>query len=576
MKTLSPLYQDPLARAIRACRSHLVNAAIFSALLNLLYLVPSLYMLQVYDRVVPTRGLITLAMLTVIFVFAVATLSGLEYLRARLLVRASMRLDRALSGEVLDALFRSDNPAAKSSMMLREFDVLRQTITGTGILALLDAPWSPIYILVCFLLHPALGGLAIVGAIITLGMTWLNERATHLPLKYANIAANRAYLSVDGSMASAGVVRALGMRGALIARHLDEREDSVLAQAYASFGSAKYVSLIKAFRLMIGSLSLGLGALLAVKQEISPGAIFAASLLISRALGPIEQISGAWKSVIQARDARTSLIALFHDNAITRSMTRLPDPVGRITAENVQVASPARDRMILRDVSFDLMPGEMLGIIGPSGAGKSTLAQVLAGAMLPNAGTLRLDGANVADWPQDQLAAGIAYVPQQLNMLQGTIRENISRFARPTHDLQDAAIDARVVRAAQTAGAHEFILTLPNAYDTEIGSGGSGVSVGQLQRLALARALYVAPQVLILDEPNAALDARGEAHLIALMQQLRKNKVTLIVIAHRMNILADADKLLMMRDGTIASYGPRDDVLRQISAPLPDRQERAA
>lgn len=566
---------DPLARGLRACRHHFLTAAVFSALLNLLYLVPSLYMLQVYDRVVPTRGLTTLAMLTVIFVFAVLTLSGLDYLRSRLLVRASTRLDRLLAGDVLNALFRTGATSAQSSAALREFDVLRQTITGAGILALLDAPWSPIYILVCFLLHPALGAMAVVGAGVTLGLTWLNERATHLPLKHANVAANQSYQSIDQSLGASGTVRALGMRQALIARHLDEREQSLVAQAHASFGSAKYLTLIKGFRLLIGSLALGLGALLAVEQMISPGAIFAASLLIGRALAPIEQVSGAWKSVIQARAAYAGLVTLFAECGPERARTRLPDPEGRLEVEQIQLVSPMRDRLILRDISFTLEPGEMLGVMGASGAGKSSLAQVLAGAVAPNAGAVRLDGANVADWPEDQLSAAIAYVPQQFNLLRGTIKENISRFARPNGEAETTAIDARVVRAAQMAGAHEFILKLPQAYDTELGWGGAGVSVGQMQRLALARALFVAPQVLILDEPNAALDAQGEAHLDNTLRHLREQKVTLIVIAHRINILARADKLLVLQDGAVSHWGRREDVLRLLTRPA-DREERAA
>ena len=566
---------NPLSVGLRACREHMVTAAVFSALLNMLYLVPSIYMLQVYDRVVPTRGVTTLMMLTAIFAFAVATLSGLDYLRSRLLVRASARLDRLLSGEVLSALFRTGAGSSRSSAALREFDVLRQTLTGSGILALLDAPWAPIYILVCFLLHPLLGLMAVVGAAILLLLTWLNERATRDPLKHANATANLSYQSIDGSLGLAGVVRSLGMRDALVARHLAEREDSLLAQSQASFDSARYVALIKAFRLLIGSLALGLGAYLAVEQMISPGAIFAASLLISRALAPIEQVSGAWKSMIQGRAAYAALGELFDAVGTQRIHTRLPQPAGRLTAERLQVVSPERDRLILRDISFSIEPGEMLGIMGASGAGKSTLARVLAGALLPDAGTLRLDGANVADWPEDQLAAAVAYVPQELSLLRGTIKENICRFQQPRDEEERASIDARVVRAAQLSGAHEFILGLPHAYDTALGWNGSGLSVGQLQRVAFARALYVAPQVLVLDEPNAALDAQGEAQLESAFRHLREQKVTLIVIAHRINILARADKLLVLSNGTVSHFGKREEVLPKLTRSV-ENQGRAA
>jgi PrtD family type I secretion system ABC transporter len=562
---------NPIAIAISACRSHLVLAALFSALLNLLYLVPSLYMLQVYDRVVPTRGVTTLAMLTLIFIVAIITLNGLDYLRSRLLVRASTRLDRLLSGEVLSALFRTGMNRNRSSAALREFDILRQTLTGSAILAVLDAPWTPIYVLVCFLLHPALGAMALIGSALLLLLSWLNEKATREPLKQANLTANLSYMSIDSSLAAAGTVRALGMRRALIAHHLREREDSLIAQARASFASAQYVSLIKALRLMLGSLALGLGALLAVEQAISPGAIFAASLLITRALAPIEQVSGAWKSMIQARGAYAMLTELFDDSGVEWERTELPEPTGRITVENIQLVSPDRDRMILRDIAFELEPGEMLGIIGASGAGKSSLAQIIAGAQEATAGVVRLDGANLADWPEDQLRDCMAYVPQELSLLRGTIKENISRFFRPADELAAKANDARVIRAAQLSGAHDFILNLPHAYETPLGWNGKGLSVGQLQRVAFARALYVMPRVLVLDEPNSALDPKGEARLEATLNQLREQKVTLIIVAHRINILGRADKLLVLDEGRITHFGRREEILPLLMRPVERR-----
>jgi ATP-binding cassette subfamily C protein len=559
----------PMAAAIRACREHLVQAAIFSALLNLLYLVPSIYMLQVYDRVVPTRGLTTLTMLTMIFVFAIATVAGLDYLRSRLLVRASARLDRLLSASIMSALMRTGAQTPKSSAALRDFDQFRQTITGVGVLALFDAPWAPIYVLVCFMLHPSLGALAILGAGVLLFFSWRNEKATHLPLKEANKAATMAYTGIEGSIGAAGVVKALGMRDALITRHLHERELSLSIQSRASFDSAFYMSTIKGLRLLLQSLALGLGAWLAVEQQISGGAIFAASLLVSRALAPIELVMGAWKSIIQARNAHDTLVELFDEAGPTPVTTQLPDPKGRIDVEHVQVASPAMDRLILNDISFQLEAGEVLGVVGPSGAGKSTLVRAIVGATPTHRGAIRLDGASIADWPEQQLTRAIGYVPQEASLFRGSIKDNIARFQTELA-ADPAAVDAEVVRAAMMCGAHEFILNLPQAYETQLGWGGSGLSVGQSQRIALARALYGRPKVLVLDEPNANLDARGEAHLMQALAKAAEEGTTVIIVAHRTGMLANVNKLLVMRDGRVQLFGTKEEVaqrLAKLSAP---------
>jgi ATP-binding cassette subfamily C protein len=346
------LGEKPVKAALNACRDHLVTAAIFSALLNLLYLAPSIYMLQVYDRAVPTRGLITLAMLTLIFLLAAGTIAALDYIRSRILIRASARLDRLLSGQILSALLRTGADGKRSSALLRDFDSFRQTATGLGVLALFDAPWSPIYILVCFFLHWALGAMALVGAILLLIVAWRNERATIDPIKQANVIANLAYRGIDGSMGSAGVVKALGMRDALVARHLGERAEGLAMQTDASFSSAYYVSMTKSCRLMLQSLALGLGALLAMEQQISGGAIFAASLLVSRALAPIEQITGAWKSLTQSRTTYRAIFDLFQDQGQLKTPTALPPPSGDMLVQRLSVVSPARDRLILNDVGF--------------------------------------------------------------------------------------------------------------------------------------------------------------------------------------------------------------------------------
>ncbi|MFZ3484593.1 type I secretion system permease/ATPase [Sphingomonas sp. 3-13AW] len=552
-----------MADALSACRAHLVHAAIFSALLNLLYLAPSLYMLQVYDRVVPTRGVVTLAMLTLIFLAAVATLGLLDLVRTRLLIRASARLDRLLGGPLIVALLAAPNAAeGQGGVLLREFDTLRQTITGLGMIALFDAPWSPIYMLVCFLLHPALGLLAVACSAVLLLLTVLNERGTKLLVQDASAAQQHGYQMVEASLAAAGVVRALGMQGGLLRLHLRDRQVAQTLQMRAAFLGAGYLTLARTVRIAMQSLALGLGALLAIEQQISGGAIFAASLLIARALAPIEGITGAWRNMIQARTAYHSLLTLFDAGGPPRGQTRLPEVRGDIEVEQLSVADPQGHRLVLHGIDLRIAAGEMVGVIGPSGAGKSTLVRALVGAQVAAGGSVRIDGATLGDWPEGQLAQAIGYVPQEPTLFHGTIKQNIARF-RSEEDA--AALDAEVVRAAQQCGAHGFILRLPQAYDTRLGWNGAGLSVGQAQRIALARALFGRPRILVLDEPNASLDAEGEAQLSAALAEQKRAGVTIVVVAHRTGILAASDKLAVLRDGRLQMFDTRAAVVAQLA-----------
>lgn len=545
------------------CRPHFIHAALFSGLINLLYLAPSIYMLQVYDRAVPTRGVMTLLALTLIYLFAVATMGALDLVRARVLIRASARLDRVLAPPIIAALIRDSVARPRGGAALREFDHLRQTLTGAGVLALFDLPWAPIYLLVCFAIHPLLGAMAIAAIAATAGLAWANERATSRPLKLANAAATHGYASLEGSLGAAGVVKALGMGPALMARHRAERSESLDFQAAASASNAMFVSATKAMRIALQSLALGLGAWLAMDGRISGGAIFAASLLLSRALAPIEQITGASKALVLALPAWRTLRTLLDEAGDAGEHVRLPAPTGRLQIQGLTVAIPDTDRRALADLSFKLGAGRMLGVVGPSGAGKSTLARALVGAVAAEAGVVRLDGASLADWPEEQLGAAIGYLPQDPSLLRGTVRENICRFQ--TGDR--AAIDAEVVRAAQACGAHELILSLPKAYDTELGQRGAGLSAGQAQRIALARALYGGPALIVLDEPNANLDADGEAQLFATLQAVKSRGTTVVVIAHRTGVLRMVDELMVLREGRIVMHGERDEVMRRLAEP---------
>ena len=556
---------EPLAEALKACKTHFIWAFVFSALVNLLYLTPTLYMMQVYDRVVPTGGLTTLVLITAVAVFALAALSGLDWLRGRLMLRAGLRLDRLLSGKVLarvvDLQAKSPNTQA-----LREFDNVRGAIGGQGMLALFDAPWTPIYLLCCFLLHPAIGVLTLVGGTILFTLAWLNERDTRPRLNKAIQSQNHAYAAQEGVASQAEVVRALGMRQSSIARQIEQRQLATAAAADAQLAGGHYSGAIKFLRLVMQSAALGLAAYLAVKSEITPGSIIAASVLLSRAVAPIELLVGVWPSLVQAVASWKTLTDLFASTAsVERDRTTLPDPRGRLQVEGVSVKFPDTEAPQLRGVAFALKPGETLGIVGSSGSGKTTLARVIAGALKPQAGAVRLDGAEYEARDGDELARWIGYLPQVPSLFAGSIKDNISRFSTSIGVDQETA-DRNAVKAAMAAGAHELILRLPNGYDTILGPYGQGLSAGQAQRVALARALYNDPVLLVLDEPNSNLDQEGEAALMQAILGAAARGAAVVIIAHRAGVLARVDRLLMMRDGVVQLEGPREEVLEKMRA----------
>lgn len=559
---------EPLAEALKACRSHFLWAFVFSALVNLLYLTPTLYMMQVYDRVVPTGGVTTLVLITAVAVFALGALAGLDWLRARLMLRAGLRLDRMLSGKVLarvmDLQAKSPNTQA-----LREFDNVRGAIGGQGMLALFDAPWTPIYLVCCFLLHPAIGMLTLIGGGVLFALAWLNERDTRPRLGKAIQSQNSAYAAQEAIAGQAEVVRALGMRQSSIARQIDQRRQATAAQADAQLTGGRYSSAIKFLRLAMQSGSLGLAGFLAVKGEISPGAIIASSVLLSRAVAPIELLVGVWPSLVQAATSWKTMTELFASTAaVDKERTALPAPKGRLQVEAVTVKFPDTESPQLRAVSFGLKPGQTLGVVGTSGSGKTTLARVIAGALKPQAGTVRLDGAEYDAREGDELARWIGYLPQVPSLFSGSIKDNISRFAAST-GVDQETVDREAVRAAMAAGAHELILRLPHGYDTVLGPFGQGLSAGQAQRVALARALYGDPVLLVLDEPNSNLDQEGEAALMQAILGAASRGAAVVIIAHRAGVLARVDRLLMMREGVVQLEGPREEVLEKMRAASP-------
>ena len=553
----------PMRAALSTCRRHIVAAAGFSALVNLLYIVPTLYMLQVYDRVVPTQGLQTLFFLTLVLMFALASLALLDRTRTRLLVRAGVVLDAAVAPVLLDATIgRPSSTAARRA--LREFDGLRSTLTGPAMLALFDAPWSPIYILVCFLVHPWIGLLALGGGVLLPIIAWRAERAMRGDLDRAQEVATQAYAAQEAVLSGADSIKALGMRRAMVARQLRQRAGMLILQSQAGLRAGGYLTATKFARLSLQSLALGLGALLAIDNQISAGAIFAASFLIARSMSPVELLIGSWKGLAQARSGYAEIDRLLADEPLAVEQTRLPAPRGALTLEGVTVLTAARDAAILNGVSFSVSPGEVVAIVGPSGSGKSTLVRAIVGTQAIDRGSVRIDEADLSDWDPERLAEHIGYLPQDATLFEGTVKENICRFASEL-DGDVVSVDARAVAAAEKVGAQRLILRLPQGFDHRLGLGGRGLSAGQAQRIALARAVYGGPGLYVLDEPNAHLDAEGDAALNAAIAQLKAEGSTILVVSHKLGVLPVVDRMLVLREGRVELFGARDEVLAKIS-----------
>jgi ATP-binding cassette subfamily C protein len=569
MQSLRKPSGNVLADAVRGCRRHLLFAAIFSGLVNVLYLVPSIFMLQVYDRVVPTRGGATLFLLTLVLVVSLIVFALLDMMRMRLLLRASLRLERRAAPGILLRILGTDaaTPGQRSQAM-RDFDTIRATLTGPTILALFDAPWAPIYVLISFLLHPWIGVLALGSALLLGGIAILGDRVTAGAARDTQARAMLATREQDVSIHGSEVVRVLGMRNAFVTRHLLERAELVRRQSALAGTAGQFLALTKFLRLLLQSLALALGAWLAIRQDISGGAIFAASLLLGRALQPVEQILGAMKPLASARNAWRDLDAFCRRPGPTAHVTTLPPPVGRIEARGLRVVAEGTDRVLLSDLSFTVEPGQIVALVGPSGAGKSTLLRALAGALTPDVGEVRIDGASLADWNREQLGRHLGYMPQTPSLFPTTVHTNISRFQAVLSG-DGEALDAAVVQAARTAGAHEVILGLPQGYATMLTMAeGSGLSAGQNQSIALARALFGEPTILLLDEPNAHLDSEGEARLVATLDAMRRRGATIVVSTHRTGLLQAVDRIMVLRGGAIQVFDDRAKVLRP-SVPAP-------
>jgi PrtD family type I secretion system ABC transporter len=547
-----------------------VFAALFSLAINTLLLAPSLYMLQVFDRVLASRSEETLAVLSLAAVIALFAMMLLDVLRARLLAAAGASLDRRLGPRVLQGLMAQTARLSGTGHLhgLRDVATLRAFFSGQGLMAVFDAPWLPIFLLLITLFHPILGATALGGAIVMVVLAFLNERLTRVPLERAQTQARQAARFIDVGTRNADVVEALGMAPALSRRWASLNEAALREHRRANAIGAGFSGFTKFARQLIQLVMLGIGAHLVLSQHVTAGIMMAGTILLGRALAPVETLVGSWKGLVEARAAWRRLRALLNEQVQEEAGTELPAPLGAVKVEQLVFRLPKAERPILRGVSFSLQSGEALGVIGPSASGKSTLARLIVGVWKPAAGTVRLDGADVSAWPRERLGPYLGYLPQDVELFTGTVAQNIARLGEP-----DAAA---VIRAAQRAHVHELILRLPQGYDTEMGEAGAALSPGQRQRVALARALYGEPRLVVLDEPNASLDNEGDEALLRALADLKANGATVVIVAHRPSLLRSVDKLLVMNEGTVQMFGPRAEVLARLTRPLPGPRERAA
>jgi len=554
---------NEILAALVSCRRGFVSIGAFSAVINLLMLAPALYMLQVYDRVLSSGSRHTLIMLTVVAIGMILTSALLEFVRARILVRIGSRLDSSLSDTLFGGLLRRRlrQTADGEVQPLRDLESLRGFLTGNGLISFFDAPWTPLFLAIIFLLHPLLGLVALGGAVILFTLAVISELTTRGPLREASADSAAAHSFTENTLRNAEVIEAMGMLPALRQRWRQRHQAALAAQAQASDRGGMLTAAAKFVRPALQVAILGTGAYLALQQIITPGVMIAASIIMGRALAPVEGAIGHWRGFILARSAHGRLKGFLAKEKQPEECLPLPRPKGALAVERLVAAPPGLDKPVIKGISFALSPGESLGVIGPSAAGKSTLARLLIGVWAPAAGHVRLDGADISDWDHVLLGPALGYLPQDVELFDGTVAENIARFGE--------ADPEKIVRAAQRANVHEMILRLPQGYDTVIGQGGAALSGGQRQRIGLARALYGEPAFIVLDEPNSNLDGDGEEALRKAVAELKAGGTTLVVIAHRPSVLAGMDKLLVLRDGLIEQFGPREEVMPKVTKAVP-------
>jgi len=527
----------------------------FSALINFILIVPALYMFQIYDSVLTSRSFETLLVLTFIAVFFYLVMSFLEWVRSQILVRLSNDFDDKLSDRTFQASFSAiiNSGSIAPSQHFNDLTTLRQFLTGTGIFAFFDSPWAFIYLVVIFIIHPMLGLFALGAQIVIFSTAIVSEYITKKPIQEANKAYQLANIFLQTSLRNAEVIEAMGMHENIKRKWRERYNKVIVLQTEASEKAGRIQSINRFIRISAQSLILGSGAYLAINNIITPGMMIMASILMWRAMAPIDMAVGTWKQFILVRQSYRRLEELFTSYPLPEKRLPLPVPTGKLKVENVVVVPPGSNKEVLKAVNFEANPGEIIAIIGPTASGKSSLAKTIVGVWKPFIGSIKLDGADLRLYNKEQLGKYIGYLPQDIEIFSGTVAENIARFGEINMEL--------VIKAAMIAGVHEMILNFPDGYETEVGEAGGYLSGGQRQRIALARAIYGDPVLIVLDEPNSNLDEEGETALTRALMLLKKMNKTILVISHKMNILSISDKIMLVGGGGIQLFGPREEIM---------------
>ncbi|MGX1125896.1 type I secretion system permease/ATPase [Pseudomonas sp. HLS-6 TE3448] len=539
--------------------------ALFSGVINLLMLVPSIYMMQVFDRVLTSRNETTLLMLSLILLGFFALSCALEWVRGQVMIKMSAGLDTQLGERVFDAAFERSlkEHSANPAQVLSDLNSIRQFVTGPALIAIFDAPWLPIYIIATFLFHPWLGVFTVVGSLILAGLAVWNELTTRKSMSEANRLSVSSSSYVNSTLQNAEVIQAMGMLTPLRRRWYNVQQRVITEQGEASDRSSRIAALSRFVRMTWQSLALGLGAILVIENQISAGVMIAVSVLLGRAMAPAEALIGSWKQMGNAKSSYERLNRLLTEFPKTALRMPLPPPTGALSIDRLVIIPPGMHKPVVNGVTINLAKGEVLAIIGPSASGKSSLARAMVGIWTAKHGSVRLDSAEISQWSREALGPYLGYLPQDIELFDGTIAENIARFGE---------VDAnKVIDAAQLAGINEMILHFPKGYDTLLGTGGLGLSGGQKQRIGLARALYGHPALVVLDEPNSNLDDAGEAALVQAVRKLKAEGCTVVLVTHRPSILGAVDKLLFLKDGVQHLFGPRDQVLKTLVPPAPPK-----
>lgn len=559
MKPKFQIPQNEISQALLSFKSAFRTVGVFSAIINLLMLVPSIYMLQVYDRVLPSRNETTLWMLTLLMLSLYVFMAALEFVRSFVLVRVGARLDMQLNKRVYTAAFEHNlrRGAGNAGQALQDLTNIRQFVTGNALFAFFDAPWFPIYLIVIFFFEPSLGVFALLGTAILVALAYINEKVSKKPLAEANTMAIASSNLATNNLRNAEVIESMGMLPNLMHRWFKMHGRFLQLQGEASEKAGVVSAVTKFVQVSLQSLVLGYGALLAVEGKITPGMMIAASILMGRALSPVQLVISVWKQWSSTRSAYQRLSELLAANPPRQAGMSLPKPKGVVSVEGVTAAPPGAQVPVIKALTFAIQPGDALGVIGPSGSGKSTLARLLVGVWPAAGGKVRLDGADIYQWNKDELGPHIGYLPQDVELFGGTVSENIARFGEVDSE--------KVIDAAKRAGVHDMILHFPKGYDTVLGDGGAGLSGGQKQRIGLARAMYDDPSLLVLDEPNSNLDDVGEQALVAAMMDMRRRGKSIVLITHRTSVLGVTNKLLLLRDGVAQAFGPTNEVLAALS-----------